>query len=216
MNMNKRFFQLISPLLIASLLLTSCGSVTAVPTAVDEVIRTPPPVEVEIGQVAPYILEQNPPEGQRLELSSALEFTFDREMDQSKTAEAFTLLDSENKSVPGKINWLDPKTLRFKPDSKLEPATVYRATFSTSAVALDGQSLQEEIRLDLTTIDSLAVGQVFPIDRSDEIDPRTNITVIFNHPVVPLQGLAASPSVWSVRRMNAVSRSRLESRQHKV
>ena len=185
--MNKKFFLLISPLIIASLLLTNCGPVTAVPTAVDEVINTPPPVQVEMEDVSPYIVGQNPPEGQRLELGSPLEFIFDREMDQDKTAQAFTLLDAENKPVSGKINWLDPKTLRFIPDSQLEPSTLYKATISTSAEALDGQSLQEEIRLDLTTIDSLAVGQVFPIDRSEEIDPATNITVIFNHPVVPLQ-----------------------------
>ncbi len=47
--------------------------------------------------------------------------------------------------------------------------------------------MQDEIQLDLTTIDSLAVGQVFPVDRTEDIDPTTNITVIFNHPVVPLQ-----------------------------
>ena len=185
--MNKRIFLLISPLIIASLLLTSCGPITAAPTAVDDVITTPPPVQVEMEDVSPYIVGQNPLEGQRLELSSPIEFTFDREMDQAKTTEAFTLLDSENRPVPGKIDWLDPKTLRFKPDSRLEPSTLYKATISASAEALDGQSLPEEIRLDLATVDSLAVGQVFPIDKSEEIDPTTNITVIFNHPVVPLQ-----------------------------
>src|SRR6185295_9441450 len=110
------------------------------------------------------------PEGQRLELSSPVEFTFDREMDQTRTAEAFTLLDAENEPVRGKVAWLDAKTFSFRPDDKLEPSTAYKATFSTEAVGLDGQGLPEEIRLDLTTIDSLAVGQVFPIDKSEEID----------------------------------------------
>src|SRR5262245_39491945 len=197
--MNKRFFLLISPLIIVSLLLTNCGPVTAVPPTekpsfgdasqptVVEDVTTPPPVQVEIGKVAPYIVGQNPPEGQRLDLSPTIEFTFDREMDQTKTAEAFTLRVSDNRPVRGKIAWLDPKTFSFKPDSRLEPSTVYKATFSASAVALDGQSLKDDVRLDLSTIDSLAVGQVFPIDKSEEIDPATNITVIFNHPVVPLQ-----------------------------
>jgi alpha-2-macroglobulin len=198
--MNKKFFLLMSPLIIASLLLTNCGPVTAVPptekpsfgdasqpTYVDEVNVAPPPVEVEIGDVSPYIVGQNPREGQRLDPSSAIEFTFDRAMNQANTAEAFTLLDSDNVPVSGKITWLNPKTFRFKPDSKLEPSAIYKATFSTSAVGLDGQELQEEIRLNLATFDSLAVGQVFPIDKSEEIDPTTSITVIFNHPVVPLQ-----------------------------
>ncbi|HXD08783.1 MAG TPA: Ig-like domain-containing protein, partial [Anaerolineales bacterium] len=173
-------------IIIAALILTQCGPVTPVPTAV-KTDEQPPSVQVQKDQVGPYIAGQNPPAGQRLELSPALEFTFDREMDQTKTAEAFALRDSDNKPVPGKVAWLDPKTFSFRPDSTLEPATVYKATFSTSAVDLDGQALRDEIRLDLTTIDALAVGQVFPVDGTEEIDPSTNITVIFNHPVVPLQ-----------------------------
>jgi alpha-2-macroglobulin len=184
--MNNKYLLRFCFAVVSIFIMAGCGAVTPVPT----VIATPqftPAVKAQIEQVGPYIVGQNPPEGQRLELSPSIEFTFDREMDQAKTADAFTLLDSDNKPVPGKIAWLTPKTFSFKPDSKLNPSTVYKATFSTSAVAVDGKSLAEEFRVDLTTIDSLAVGQVFPLNGTEEIDPKTNITVIFNHPVVPLQ-----------------------------
>src|SRR5262245_7750612 len=91
--MYKRIFLLVSPLIIVSLL-TNFGPVTAVPTAVEE-NPTLPPVHVEIGQVPPYLVGQNPPEGQRLELSSAIEFAFDRDMKPAQTADAFTLRDAD-------------------------------------------------------------------------------------------------------------------------
>jgi hypothetical protein len=185
--MNKKPFFLTHIAIAISILISSCGPVTPVPIVVENPLETPQAVQLQQEPVGAYLIGQNPPAGQRLELSSSIEFTFDRDMDQAKTADAFTLLDSHNEPVPGKKGWSDPKTFSFTPDSKLEPSTVYKATFSTSAVARDGESLQEEIRLDLTTVDLLAVGQVFPVDRTEDIDPGTNITVIFNHPVVPLQ-----------------------------
>jgi hypothetical protein len=186
--MYKRLNWYVSFALIVIFILAQCSPVTSVPPVTEtETLESPPDLQVQVEPVGPFIVGQNPPEGQRLELSPSIEFTFDRDMDQTKTADAFTLLDSDNNPVPGKIAWLNPTTFSFKPESRLEPSTPYKATFSTSAVARDGQSLQEEIRLNLTTIDPLAVSQVFPVDRTEEIDPKTNITVIFNHPVVPLQ-----------------------------
>jgi len=183
--MNKKLFFLTHFILTLAILLSSCGPVTPAPTATEK--PTPQTVQLQQEPVGPYLVGQNPSEGQRLELSSAIEFTFDRDMDPTKTANAFSLLDSHNKPVSGKKTWVKPDTFSFRPDSPLEPSTTYKATFSTSAIGSDGESLQDEIRINFTTIDLLAVGQVFPVDRTEDIDPGTNITVIFNHPVVPLQ-----------------------------
>ncbi len=108
-------------------------------------------------------------------------------MDTAKTTDAFTLLDSDEKPVLGTVSWLGLKRITFTPNTSLEESTVYRAIFSTTATAKDGKSLQEEYRSDITTVDALAVGQVFPLNNAEDVDPTTNITVIFNHPVVPLQ-----------------------------
>ncbi|RPI95187.1 MAG: hypothetical protein EHM40_03930, partial [Chloroflexi bacterium] len=203
--MKKRLSLSISFILIASFLLSNCGPVTPMPDATPTATLEPAPdVQVRADQVALHIVEQLPPAGQRLELASGIQIVFDRDMDQDKTAEAFTLLDSDNEPVPGKSSWIDPRTFSFKPGSRLEPSTIYEATFSTAA-GLDGKPLEEALRLEFTTTDALAVGQVFPIHDSEEIDPKTNITVIFNQPVVPLeikeeqadlpQPLAFSPEV---------------------
>ena len=176
----------LSTVIVFSLILTQCGPVTPLPT-VSPIFEPTPELKVEIGDIGPYLVGQNPPEGQRLELTTTIEFTFDREMDQAKTADAFTLLNADGEPVPGKKAWSTAETFSFTPDSELEPSTPYKAVFSTSAVASDGESLRDEIHVTFTTIDPLAVGQVFPVDRTEEIDPNTNITVIFNKPVVPLQ-----------------------------
>ncbi|HET9912718.1 MAG TPA: Ig-like domain-containing protein, partial [Anaerolineales bacterium] len=186
--MNKRLFPLISFLLIASFLITNCGPVTTVPNVTPSpTLAAPPDVQVQADQVAPHVVEQIPPAGQRLELSSEIKIVFDREMDQDKTTDAFTLLDSNNEPVPGNGRWTDPKTFSFQPDSKLEPSSVYEATVSTSATGADGKPLEEGLSLEFTTSDALAVAQVFPTHDAEDVDSNTNITVIFNHPVVPLK-----------------------------
>jgi len=186
--MNHKFSLLIFSTMIFLFALAGCGPVTLVPAATPTPKAEPKPVvQVQKDQVGPYLVGQTPSEGQRLELSPTIQFFFDRDMDQAKTADAFTFLDPNHESVPGKITWLDSKTFSFTPDSKLKPSAVYQAVFSSDAAGLDGKSLRDEVRLEFTTNDTLVVGQVFPIDNSEDVDGKTNLTVIFNHPVVPLK-----------------------------
>ena len=187
--MNKKRLLLINFVLISTLVLANCGPVTQVPIPTPTILPTEmvPDVQVQEDQVAPSIVEQIPPAGQRLDPSSEIRLVFDRDMDQSKTADAFRLLDLNNEPVSGTVSWLDPKTFTFEPDSKLAPSNVYQAIFSTSASGADGKPLGDEIRLEFTTTETLAVSQVFPIHESEDVDSTTNVTVIFNQPVVPLR-----------------------------
>jgi alpha-2-macroglobulin len=143
-------------------------------------------VKVEQAQVGPHIVAQDPIAGQRLDLSPVLQFTFDRDMDREKTAQAFSLLGPDQKAVAGKADWRDARTMEFTPDAKLEPASTYKAVFSTQAAAIDKTSPTENIELNFTTAENLEVGQVFPAADAEDIDGNTNITVIFNRAVVPL------------------------------
>ena len=200
--MNKRLFLLINLILISTLVLANCGPVTQVPISTPTVLPTEtiPDVEVQEDQVAPSIVEQVPSAGQRLDPSSDLRLVFDRDMDPKKTGDAFRLLDPNNETVSGKVTWLDPKTFTFAPDTRLEPAKVYQAIFSTSASGADGKPLLDEFRLEFTTTEALAVSQVFPIHDSEDVDSTTNITVIFNQPVVPCasrKNRATCLSPWS-------------------
>ncbi len=184
MKTNKRFSKIIRLLAFATLaLLISCAGPQPSPQATATETLS---IQVTPPQAGPHVIAQNPLVGQRLDLSPTLQITFDRDMDRAKTGKAFSFLDPDKKPVAGQVSWLDARTLTFTPDSSLEPASTYQGIFSTSAAALDGTSPPESIELDFTTVESLQVGQVFPASDSEDIDQKTNITVIFNHPVVPL------------------------------
>ena len=171
--MNRRTFLLSNIVLISTLLVANCGPVTAVPIPAPTLAPTQatPDIQVQENQVPLHIVEQVPPAGQRLELSPEIQFRFDRAMEQTETESAFTLLDLDGEPVSGTVTWLDTKSFSFKPDTALAPSQLYRAIFSTSAAGADGKQLQEEIRLDFTTTDTLTVTQVFPIDRGGRDRP---------------------------------------------
>lgn len=150
-------------------------------------------LSIQATSTGPQVIAQNPIEGQRLDLSSTIEITFDRDMDQLKTGDSFSLLSDPStgsgqaqKAVPGQWTWLDARTFSFTPTSQLIPGTDYTATFSTQAVAVDGTSPQENIEIEFRTLEALAVSQVFPAAETQEVDLNSSITVIFNHPVVPV------------------------------
>ena len=132
----------------------------------------------------PQVIAQNPMDGQRLDLSAPIEIQFDRDMEPTKTGEAFSLL-TNGTAVSGQLAWVNARTLTFTPDSPLDPGTVYTATI-TAATAKDGTPAQEIIEVEFKTIESLAVSQVFPAAGTQEVDLNTSITVIFNRPVVPV------------------------------
>jgi uncharacterized protein YfaS (alpha-2-macroglobulin family) len=131
------------------------------------------------------VIAQNPLEGQRLGLSSPIQLTFDRDMDPAKTGGSFSLL-SDGQAVPGQLTWPDARTLTFTPGAPLAPATGYTAVVSTAARAMDGTSPSEDIEIEFTTVEALAVSQVFPASGTLDVDLNTSVTVIFNQPVVPL------------------------------
>src|SRR5690349_23961736 len=129
--MNRRLSLLIFSTIIFVFVLAGCGPVTAFPeaTPTPKTALAPAPapaIQVQKDQVGPYLVGQTPGEGQRLELSPSVQFVFDRDMDQGKTAAAFTFLDAGKKAIPGQITWRNSKTLIFKPASKLTPSSAYQ------------------------------------------------------------------------------------------
>ncbi|MBI3738983.1 MAG: Ig-like domain-containing protein, partial [Chloroflexi bacterium] len=179
--MKKKLLWLIPVLIVITLVL----SITQHQAAIQPV-ATPLSISVQQGQVGPQVIRQNPIPGQRLGLTQFIQIVFDRDMDQEKTNASFSLLGPDRQSVAGQIVWPNTRTFEFTPNAKLKPATVYKAVFTTQAAATDGSVPQEQIELQFKTIDQLTVAQVFPTVDAENVDSATNITVIFNRPVVPV------------------------------
>src|SRR5258706_4091133 len=155
---------------------------------------TPAPVETlsvsvdRQGQAAagPQVVQQTPLKGERLSLQPLIHIVFDRDMDQAKTRAAWTFLGPDGKALAGQSAWLDARTFEFRPSLKLQPSARYVGAFSMAAAGADGKTPCEEIRLEFHSLDALAVGQVFPADKTEDVDVSTNITLIFNRPIVPV------------------------------
>lgn len=143
-------------------------------------------VDLPQAQAGPSLVARLPAEGQPLALEPVIELTFDREMDRQATAAAWTFTDSDGTPVPGALSWVDGTAFRFSPAERLHSGSVYWGSLSAAAASLTGEALTEEIRLRFRTIVSLAVGQVVPADGTEEVDVYSNITVVFNRPVVAL------------------------------
>jgi len=143
-------------------------------------------LSIKAQPTGPHVVAQNPIEGQRLDLSSPIEIKFDQDMDPLKTGDSFSLLSHNGETVSGKGTWSDARTFLFTPATALESGTVYTAVFSTQASATDGNAVQENIEIEFKTVEALTVAQVFPAQDTQEVDLASSITVIFNHPVVPV------------------------------
>jgi uncharacterized protein YfaS (alpha-2-macroglobulin family) len=160
-------------------------------TAVSVIFTSKKNLPIEAQPIGLRVVAQTPIEGQRLQLDSTIELTFDRDMEQTKTAGAFSLqyadaFSSLGELVAGEVTWRDARTLVFTPSSALTPSSNFKAVISTDAEAADGTKLSDPIELDFATIESLAVSQVIPAAGTPEVDLSSTITVIFNHPIVPL------------------------------
>ncbi len=158
--------------------------------------QTPTPVPVETLSVSvdqqgqaisgPQIVQQSPLKGERLQLQPVIRIVFDRDMDKARTAAAWSFSDSSGQALAGQVSWLDARTFEFTPTAKLQPSALYSAAFSTAAVGADGKAPGADIHLEFRSVDALAVGQVFPADKTEDVDVSTNITLIFNRPIVPV------------------------------
>jgi hypothetical protein len=176
--MLKKYFWLFGITLLLALVAANCTGAQPQPKATLSVQSSQP-------QAGPQIIAQDPIAGQRLDLAPTIKITFDRAMDKTKTTSAWSFLGPDGKAVSGQSTWLDTRTFQFIPDSKLQPAAAYKAVISTDAIGTDGKAIQDPIELKFTTVEALAVTQVFPAADAEDMDSATSITVIFNRPIVP-------------------------------
>ncbi len=161
----------------------------------------PPPPQVAYTPVAantvsPIVVQRTPRRGEELKPGGVIELVFDRPMNRTATADAFTLQTAEQqpRQIEGTINWSDPqgRTMRFTPNQPLERAMVYDALLTQKATAEDGAPLAEPFTFRFSTPGYLEVTQVIPADGTTDVETHATITVMFNRPVVPLTSLEQS------------------------
>ncbi|MCP4540580.1 MAG: alpha-2-macroglobulin [Chloroflexi bacterium] len=139
---------------------------------------TPPPH----GTVSPVVIQRSPERGEELRPNAPITLIFDRAMDQDSVEAAFKV----NPEVSGKLEWVDERTVHFKPADDLTRDAEYYITVGPEAKASDGNPLDGAFRFRFRTVGYLEVSQVIPAPDTEDVEAASTVTVIFNRPVVPL------------------------------
>ena len=135
---------------------------------------------------APRILAHSPARGEELGIAEPIEIVFDQAMISSSVEPAIHLTPS----VPVTFDWLDDQTLRILPAVTWERATTYDVRIEAGASSATGETIEDPIRISLTTVGYLEATEVIPADGADEVAVDSVVLVIFNRPVVPLLALS--------------------------
>jgi uncharacterized protein YfaS (alpha-2-macroglobulin family) len=154
-------------------------SATPVPTAPP---YTPPPPD----NVAPVVIQRTPEPGEELGTDEPIQLVFDRAMDKGSVEKALLV----GPDVSGSVEWVDDRTVNFKPKRELERDTEYLVTLGSEAKAADGNQLDGTYRFRFRTVGFLEVAQVIPAPDTEDVEAASTITVIFNRPVVPLMAVS--------------------------
>jgi hypothetical protein len=100
----KRLYFALTLTVIASLLLTACGS----PAALARPTAPPTPrslvafaAQVPAGIAAPIVVQRTPERGEELPLDGTIELVFDRAMDQAAMESAFTIAPRSREASSG-------------------------------------------------------------------------------------------------------------------
>ncbi len=130
------------------------------------------------------VVETIPAPGEEHGLSDPVTFYFDAALDCATAGAGVEIAGAAGTTVCA------GSSLVFTPDVTLLPATVYTLTIPAATLrSTDGASLAEPFSLELTTRGYLQVTSTIPSDGSAEVESNSEVTVIFNRPVVPLSPL---------------------------
>ena len=183
--------------LFGALILTSCtgdNNTKGTPTpdltvSPTEVVRQLSVEDVlkEETVLHPLVLEFSPAMGESLPLDGKISLVFDQAMDAKLVEAAWLLLDSAGEAITGNFAWQDnDKKLVFSPGSPFLGGESYQLTLQESAASVTGIPLVDAFEQQFFTPVPLKISQVFPEADSSEIEITTQITAIFNQPVVVL------------------------------
>ncbi len=191
--MKKRLFSMRWMLIVMllALLSTACQWLTGTEEPVD---FRPAPTDTQEPQASPTsaipyppprLLFRAPETGEALALDAPIELVFDQPMDANSVAEAFAIAPA----VQGALEWADSRTLVFTPAEPLARGASYRVTVDQNARNAEGTMLADPITFQFQTVGHLVVSEVQPAPDSEDVEPDTSVTVVFNRPVVPLTAI---------------------------
>lgn len=179
----------LSVLALLAVLLSGCKPITPrqTPTAGEPTATwTPaPPTATPLPLPPPRLLSRSPAPGEEQPLDAPIVLTFDQPMDRASVEAALSI----SPTLEGSFTWSDDRTVAFAPEPGFERGRRYQVTVEKTARNVEGTAMGEPVAFDFSTVGYLVVSQVIPGPDSEDLDPNTTVTVIFNRPVVPLSAI---------------------------
>jgi alpha-2-macroglobulin len=149
------------------------------------VIIAPAALGQESSVAAPRVVDTTPGIGEELGLSQPIVFTFDRPMDTENSSNEFAAIPVAG----GNWAWTSDRELVYSPGANdFMRDTEYR--FSVFAIDADGRPMNEPHTLTVQTVGFIQLVDVIPAPETEQISVDSDITLIFNRPVVPLVSLS--------------------------
>lgn len=127
------------------------------------------------------VIDNEPFESQPLALDESVSFYFDRRVDCATAQAAFSITPF----VDGDLS-CDEYSLTFSPIEEYERNTDYTFQLAPTIVALDGTPLLDPFLTTYTSVGFLEVAEVFPTAEGGYVPADSDITIIFDRPVIPL------------------------------
>ncbi len=134
----------------------------------------------------PAIVEVTPLPDTYIGLEESISLYFNQGMDRESVEAAIHF----EPNTSGLFTWEDDSIVTFTPDQPLSAGSNLRLVLSTSAQALNRESLQSPVEVNFMTAEYLEVLQTVPAHNTQDVNPESVIFVAFNQPVVPLGGEA--------------------------
>jgi len=157
---------------------------------VTSVIPTPEPRQ----DLPPAVVEVTPLPNTYIGLEEPISLYFNQGMDRESVEAAIHF----EPNTSGLFTWEDDSIVTFTPDEPLSAGSNLRLTLSTSAQALNRESLQSPVEVNFMTAEYLEVVQTVPAHNTQNVNPESVIFVAFNQPVVPLGGEADAQAAFTL------------------
>ena len=137
-----------------------------------------------IAKLPPFVIDRAPARGEEQGTEAPITLSFDKPMDRASVEQAFQIAPQ----VSGAFKWNGDNTqVAFVPTGQgFARGEIYSVNVLTTALAANGQMLGQPLQFTFKAVGFLDVTQVMPAADAIDVDPDTDITVMFNRPVVPL------------------------------
>jgi hypothetical protein len=140
-------------------------------------------------ELPPVLIDRAPQRGEEQPTGSPIMLVFDKPMDRESTEQALSI----SPAVPFTVKWEENDTqLRIIPSGAgFANDTAYEVKVATSALAANGKNLVHELLFRFKAVGYLEVTQVVPAPDTLDAAIDSDITLMFNRPVVPLTAISA-------------------------